>query len=124
VEDMKDRIALCLSGIALDDMSAAEHQTVSILVKEQVGAVVDGVYRHSPEYPQIDLCFQGWLRGVEVQSVMNVKTDEIINTAGMSGKELADKLNDPDSGWAISFGDALDNANKEEIELSDFEGCD
>lgn len=70
--------------------------------------------------PQINLCFQGWLRGVEIKQVFDVH-GEPVDVSEVSSKEVADKLKSGE--WSISLHDALDNADDSEIQLHDFEEC-
>ena len=68
--------------------------------------------------PQVSLCFQGYLRGVEIEQVFDVD-GESVDVSEVSSKEIADKLKSGE--WSMSLHDALDNADSSEIQLHDFE---
>ena len=71
--------------------------------------------------PQVSLCFQGYLRGVEVEHVFDVN-GEPVDVSEVSSKELTEKLKSGE--WSMSLHDALDNADDSEIQLHDFEEYD
>jgi hypothetical protein len=69
--------------------------------------------------PRIDLCFSGWVRGVEVTEAMNVANFETVVVANMSPGELVGKLQSGE--LAISLKDCLEADSKAgEIQLFDF----
>ena len=68
---------------------------------------------------KINLCFQGWLRGAELEYVFNSDTGEQIELENVSVDVVVDRLT---SGvWCMSLHDVLDNADDSEIELHDYE---
>jgi len=70
--------------------------------------------------PKIDLCFSGWLRGVEITKAMDVATVTDVSVANMSAKELVEALK---SGkLAISLSECLKaNHADDHIELFDYD---
>ncbi len=69
--------------------------------------------------PRIDFCFQGWVRGVEIETVTNVKDGFEVDVSRISAKTVA--LNLQKGVWALDFCQAYQNGNKVECELDDFE---
>jgi len=69
--------------------------------------------------PKIDLCFEGWIRGVEVTDATDVATTEPVSVTNMDAKELVEALK---SGkLAISFAQCLSaDSDEEEINLFDY----
>ena len=71
--------------------------------------------------PQIDLCFQGYLRGANVTKATDADGKEV-DVSQMDAKELAAKL---DKGVLfISLGEHLYESRKNEIEMFDFAAGD
>jgi hypothetical protein len=68
---------------------------------------------------KLNLCFSGWLTGVEVTRVMDCQTLEDIDISGEDTKTVIANLNSGD--WMLSFKDALANADENEIEIFDIE---
>lgn len=69
--------------------------------------------------PRIDLCFSGWLRGVEVKQASDVQ-GQVVDVSEMPTDELVRKLKAGE--LFVSLGELLDECNRgEEIELSEFE---
>ena len=69
--------------------------------------------------PRIDLCFSGWLRGVEVNKASDVQ-GQVVDVSEMPTDELVRKLKAGE--LFVSLGELLDECNRgEEIELSEFE---
>ena len=73
---------------------------------------------------QIDFCFQGYVRGADVEKVTITETGESLDVSGFSAEEIVEKLRAGE--WCISLGDFLyDNRKDSEIELHDFDpSCD
>ena len=67
--------------------------------------------------PRIDLCFQGWLRGVEIENVMDT-TGVSHDVSLMSPEELVKKLSG--NGYFVSLASCMGNALDEEVEIFDF----
>lgn len=75
--------------------------------------------------PQIDFCFQGWVRGAEVNTATRLKDDgeiEIVDVRNMPAQELVDKLNKYE--LCVSLGDHLYDNKDASIEIHDFEEVD
>jgi hypothetical protein len=68
--------------------------------------------------PNIDLSFQGWIRGANIKTAYSPVNGNI-DVSQMSQEELADKLNLGE--LYLSLEDCLNDNNKVEIELFDFE---
>jgi len=68
--------------------------------------------------PQINFCFQGWVRGAVVREAAN-QHGEKVDVSKMSAKALVQKLKKGQ--LFVSLSDLLCEGVKEEIELSDFE---
>jgi hypothetical protein len=68
--------------------------------------------------PKIDLCFSGWIRGVEVTQASNNKGKKV-DVSKMSAKELVRKL--IAGKLFVSLGDLLYEGDDEEVEMFDFE---
>ena len=71
--------------------------------------------------PKIDLCFSGWVRGVEVSKASN-DNGEAVDVSNMEADELARKLEKGE--LFISLGDHLYEGDDEEVCLFDFEAHD
>ncbi len=69
--------------------------------------------------PNIDLCFQGWVRGADMETATDVNTMEEVDVSSMSATELIKKIDD--GILCISLNDALDVSSKIEIEIFDIE---
>jgi len=67
--------------------------------------------------PSINLCFQGYINGVEVTKATNAD-GESVDVSEMSEGELCRKLNAGE--LFVSLGDLLYEGDDEEIELHDF----
>ena len=75
--------------------------------------------------PRIDFCFQGWVRGAEINTATRPKSDgevETVDVSNMSGEELSAKLNEGE--LFISLGDHLYDNKEASIEIHDFEEVD
>lgn len=70
---------------------------------------------------RIDLCFQGWLRGVEIEEVTDVNGDTH-DVSHMSAEDVVKTLNN--GGYFISLANAIPQAGDQEIELFDFQVSD
>jgi hypothetical protein len=69
--------------------------------------------------PKIDLCFSGWVRGVEVTEAMSVANFETVSVANMSPGELIGKLQSGE--LAISLENCLAaDSEAGEIQLFDY----
>ena len=71
--------------------------------------------------PKIDLCFSGWVRGVEVSKASN-DNGEAVDVSNMEADELARKVEKGE--LFISLGDHLYEGDDEEVCLFDFEAHD
>lgn len=69
--------------------------------------------------PRIDFCFQGWVRGAEISTALDIATGNTIDVSEMSSEELVGKIKNGE--LAISFDDCLENSSNQEIELFDYE---
>ena len=77
--------------------------------------------------PNIDLSFQGWICGANIETAVVLKknTDtgdpvgSRIDVSDMNKEEFIDKLNSGE--LAITLTDALNDCNKSECELFDYE---
>lgn len=68
--------------------------------------------------PKIDFCFQGYVRGAEVEKATNINGKEV-NVSKMKAETLVKKLTNGE--LFISLGDYLYDSHKNECELHDFE---
>lgn len=68
--------------------------------------------------PKIDLCFSGWLRGVNVETATDHEGNTV-DVSKMDSDELCNKLSNGE--LLVSLSDCMDNASDEEIEIFDFE---
>jgi hypothetical protein len=71
---------------------------------------------------RIDLCFSGWIRGLNVTNVMDVKSgDTIFLGTKTTTEEIVEKLKSGE--WALSLRQILSGGEyrDEEIELFDFD---
>jgi hypothetical protein len=73
---------------------------------------------------QIGFCFQGYVRGAEVERVTVSETGESLDVSDFSAEEIIEKLQSGE--WCISLGDFLyANRKDSEIEAHDFDpSCD
>lgn len=73
------------------------------------------------EYPVVDLCFNGWLRNVVVESASLVEGDEHtrVDVSGMSSAELVEKFNKGE--LLLSLRRCMLTAGAEEVEIHDVE---
>jgi hypothetical protein len=68
--------------------------------------------------PKIDLCFQGWLRGAEINNVTVTATGEYLDVSECNAEEITNKLAAGE--WTIALGDHLYDSDDAEIEVFDF----
>ena len=70
--------------------------------------------------PKMNLCFQGWLRGVEIRRVTETASGEYVDVSQLSAEEVEAKLSNGE--WLVSLKDLLNTeiADEEEIEIFDF----
>lgn len=71
--------------------------------------------------PSIDFCFQGWVRGAQVEKATD-KSGQEVDVSHLTSQELADKLTQGEI--YISLGDYLYDNHKAEIEIHDYSGKD
>ena len=71
--------------------------------------------------PKINLCFQGWLQGIEVNQIFATgELETPINVSNISSQQLVRQLQSGE--WAISLKEALNtDCDDEEIEIFDYE---
>lgn len=70
--------------------------------------------------PKISFCFQGWISGAEVNTVIVTETGKELDVRDVDIETLTENLQD--GIWMISLGDYLyDNHNDSEIEIFNFE---
>ena len=67
----------------------------------------------------IDFCFQGWVRGAEVEEVTEVATGNKIQTSSLKPEAVIEGLED--GTYAIALGDYLYDNGRSEIEIHDFD---
>lgn len=68
---------------------------------------------------RIALCFSGYVRGVELETVIDLSMGTEIDVTKTDPQKIQAKL---DAGeWAVSLVGLLGQNSKEEIELCDFE---
>ena len=70
--------------------------------------------------PKIDLCFSGWLRGVEV-SVARDANFELINVSKLASQELVEKLHKGEIFVSLVHLLTDGEAEEDNIEMFDFE---
>jgi hypothetical protein len=70
--------------------------------------------------PQIDFCFEGWIKGAKVYFAHEVESGKIIDVSKMSSSELAKKLNTGE--LLIDLGSYFDDGSCQEevVQLRDF----
>jgi len=73
----------------------------------------------------VSFCFQGWVRGVDVEVVTEVSTGKklyvknVPDVKDVPDETIVEKLRSRE--WAISLKDHLNVSDKEEIEIHDFD---
>jgi hypothetical protein len=70
--------------------------------------------------PKIDLCFQGWFRGVEITEASDLSTFQTVSVVNMDAKELVEALKA--GKLAIGLDDCLEaDTEDSSIELFDYD---
>ena len=73
---------------------------------------------------QIDLSFQGYVRGAEIKKVYDIKKDEDVFVkdlieSGLTKEQIVDKITD--GVYAVSFPECFQNCDETDVELFDYE---
>lgn len=67
--------------------------------------------------PQISMCFQGWLRGVDIKTVFDVH-GKSVDVSDRHSQEVVGKLTSGE--WSVRLRDHLGQSDAEEIQIHDF----